>query len=57
LTVSNGGMRRFPGSVYVGIELEVNQRIVLSTDARWVAVRRALVVSLRAACASLSVPK
>src|SRR5271165_2918629 len=33
---------RFPASVYVGIELEVNQNIVLAASRRWPALRRAL---------------
>jgi hypothetical protein len=41
---------RFPRSVYVGIELEVNQRIVLAAGRRWTALRRELLASLRAAC-------
>ena len=40
---------RFPSNVYVGIELEINQRIVLATGRRWAALRRALIDSLRAA--------
>lgn len=40
----------FPGSVYVGIELEVNQGIVFAAGSRWVALRRTLIDSLRAAC-------
>jgi predicted N-formylglutamate amidohydrolase len=41
--------RHFPPAVYVGIELEVNQKIVLSGDRRWTVLRRVLVASLRAA--------
>jgi predicted N-formylglutamate amidohydrolase len=41
---------RFRQSDYVGIELEVNQRIVLAADRRWTALRRLLIDSLRAAC-------
>jgi len=41
---------RFPTSVYVGIELEVNQEIVFAADRRWPALRRALIDSLRSAC-------
>jgi predicted N-formylglutamate amidohydrolase len=40
---------RFPDSAYVGIELEVNQRIVFNGGQRWTALRRVLVDSLRAA--------
>jgi len=43
--------RRFPPSAYVGVELEVNQDIVLSASRRWTALRRVLIDSLRAACA------
>jgi predicted N-formylglutamate amidohydrolase len=42
---------RFPASAYVGIELEVNQRIVLAGGRPWGELRRALVESLRQACA------
>ena len=42
--------RRFPPSKYVGIELEVNQNIVLAAGRRWAALRGALVDSLRTAC-------
>ena len=41
--------RRFPQASYVGIELEVNQAIVLAAGPRWRALRRTLVDSLRAA--------
>ena len=41
---------RFPPTVYVGIELEVNQAIVFTADRRWRALRGALIASLRAAC-------
>jgi len=47
--------RRFPQRAYVGIELEVNQRIVFAAGRRWKALRRALIDSLRMACA-LRVP-
>jgi predicted N-formylglutamate amidohydrolase len=36
---------------YVGIELEVNQAIVLAAGRRWTALRRVLIDSLRLACA------
>jgi predicted N-formylglutamate amidohydrolase len=42
---------RFPRRAYVGIELELNQDIVLRAGRRWTALRRLLVASLRAACA------
>jgi predicted N-formylglutamate amidohydrolase len=41
--------QRFPDSAYVGVELEVNQRIVFAGGRRWAALRAALVDSLRAA--------
>ncbi len=42
-------MRRcFPPDVYVGIELEVNQRIVFAAGRRWTALRRQLSRSLLA---------
>jgi predicted N-formylglutamate amidohydrolase len=40
----------FPSKAYVGIELEINQRIVLAAGRRWTMLRRALVDSLRVAC-------
>jgi len=43
--------RRFSPDAYVGIELEVNQRIVLAAGPPWAALRRTLIDSLRAACA------
>jgi len=44
--------RCFPPSAYVGIELEVNQNIVLAAGRRWTALRGVLVDSLRTACAA-----
>jgi predicted N-formylglutamate amidohydrolase len=44
--------RRFPQASYVGIELEMNQAIVLAAGRRWTALRRTLIDSLRAACAA-----
>ena len=41
---------RFSSNAYVGIELEISQRIVLSAGRNWTALRRALIDSLRAAC-------
>jgi predicted N-formylglutamate amidohydrolase len=41
---------RFPRSVYVGIELEVNQSIVFAAGQRWRALQSALIESLREAC-------
>ena len=40
---------RFPSNAYVGIELEINQSIVLAAGRRWMALRRTLIDSLRAA--------
>ena len=42
---------RFPRGAYVGIELEINQRIVRAGGRRWTALRGALIDSLRTACA------
>jgi predicted N-formylglutamate amidohydrolase len=42
----------FPPSAYVGIELEINQRIVFAAGRHWTALRGVLIDSLRAACAS-----
>ncbi len=44
--------RLFPPSAYVGIELEVNQGIVLAAGRRWTRLRSALIDSLRTACAA-----
>jgi predicted N-formylglutamate amidohydrolase len=44
--------RRFPAGAYAGIELEVNQSLVLAGGRRWSALRRELIDSLRAACAA-----
>ena len=41
----------FPCSAYIGIELEVNQQIVLAAGRRWTRLRDALIDSLRMACA------
>ena len=43
--------RRFPPGVYVGIELEVNQKIVFAADRSWTRLRGVLIDSLRAASA------
>lgn len=43
---------RFPPGAYVGIELEMNQRIVLAAGRRWTTLRGALIASLRMACAA-----
>jgi predicted N-formylglutamate amidohydrolase len=42
----------FPRGAYVGIELEVNQRIVLAQGRCWTALRGVLIDSLRTACAT-----
>jgi len=41
---------RFASATYIGIELEVNQRIVLAQAAQWTALRALLLDSLRTAC-------
>ena len=41
--------RQFPPRMYVGIELEVNQKIVFEGGRRWTALRRVLIASLREA--------
>lgn len=43
--------RTFAADAYVGVELEVNQRIVLAAGRPWSTLRRTLIDSLRAACA------
>ena len=43
--------RTFSPDAYVGVELEVNQRIVFAAGRPWTALRRILIDSLRAACA------
>ena len=43
---------RFAQSDYVGIELEVNQSIVLAAGRRWTTLRRKLIDSLQTACAA-----
>jgi predicted N-formylglutamate amidohydrolase len=43
---------RFPPGAYVGIELEINQGIVLAAGRRWPVLRGVLIDSLRAACAT-----
>lgn len=42
---------RFSPKTYLGIELEINQRIVLAAGRRWSALRGVLIQSLRTACA------
>lgn len=46
--------KRFSGAAYVGIELEVNQRLVAQGGAAWAAVRSDLVESLAAALSDAS---
>jgi len=41
--------RRFSPAAYVGVELEINQKIVFAACRRWTAIRRLLVDSLHAA--------
>jgi predicted N-formylglutamate amidohydrolase len=43
---------RFPQGAYVGVELEINQRIVFAAGPPWTALRRALVSALHTACAA-----
>jgi predicted N-formylglutamate amidohydrolase len=43
---------RFAPCDYVGVELEVNQSIVIAADRRWTALRRLLIDSLRTVCAA-----
>jgi predicted N-formylglutamate amidohydrolase len=42
----------FPQRAYVGVELEINQRIVFAAGPPWSALRRTLVSALRTACAA-----
>jgi len=42
--------RRFPPAAYVGVEVEVNQRIVLAAGRPWSALRGTLIDTLRIAC-------
>jgi len=42
--------QRFPARAYVGIELEINQRIVLAAGPHWTALRGLLIRSLCTAC-------
>src|SRR5205814_2232454 len=48
--------RRFPADAYLGVELEINQRIVMAAGRRWTALRGALIDSLRVACATSAAP-
>jgi predicted N-formylglutamate amidohydrolase len=49
--VTSALRRRFSAEAYVGIELEINQAIVLAGGQGWAALRQVLIDSLRAACA------
>jgi len=49
--------RRFEHREYIGIELEVNQSIVLAGGRRWTALRRALIESLGTASTAPSQPQ
>lgn len=42
----------FSRNTYVGVELELNQNIVIARGRRWTVLRRLLIDSLRAACAN-----
>lgn len=46
----------FPRDAYIGIELEVNQRIVFDAGRRWTALRRVLIDSFRTAHAANQMP-
>jgi predicted N-formylglutamate amidohydrolase len=41
--------RRFRPTAYVGVEIEINQAIVIGAPRRWAALRTAIIASLRAA--------
>ena len=43
---------RFAQNDYIGIELEVNQGVVLAAGRRWTTLRRKLIDSLQTACAA-----
>jgi predicted N-formylglutamate amidohydrolase len=43
---------RYRSTVYVGIEVEINQAIVLGSSRRWTELRKAVLTSLRVALAS-----
>ncbi len=47
--------KRFPDSAYAGVELEVNQNIVVAAGRRWPALRAVLIRSLRIAVAESGV--
>jgi predicted N-formylglutamate amidohydrolase len=44
--------RRHDASMYVGIELEINQDIVINGGRRWPALRKAVIAALRDACSA-----
>ena len=48
--------RLFPPTTYIGVELELNQRIVLAAGRPWQALRVDAVATLRRACATVSMP-
>jgi predicted N-formylglutamate amidohydrolase len=43
--------RRFPPTAYLGVEIEINQAIVVGAPRRWAALRAAIIESLSAALA------
>jgi hypothetical protein len=43
---------KYRSTAYVGIEVEVNQAIVLGPSRRWIELRKAVLTSLRVALAS-----
>jgi predicted N-formylglutamate amidohydrolase len=43
--------QRYPAAIYTGIEIEINQALVIGSPRRWIEVRAAIVESLRAALA------
>jgi hypothetical protein len=43
--------RSFTDRAYIGIELEINQKIVFEDGRRWTSLRSALIDSLRRVCA------
>jgi hypothetical protein len=43
--------KRYTDAEYVGVELEVNQRIVVAAGRRWAALRTSVAAALRAAAA------
>jgi hypothetical protein len=43
---------RFTPATYVGVEIEINQALVVGAQHRWTALRAAIIASLREALAS-----